>query len=837
MIQLFEHNQTAYNAAVSMLHETGKAAIIHPTGTGKSFIGFKLCEDNPEKRFLWLSPSEYIFKTQLEALKKASGYVPANIKFFTYAKLARMTDKEIEKINPNFIVLDEFHRAGARLWGESVQRLLKIHANAFILGLSATAIRYLDNQRDMADELFDGCIASEMTLGEAIVRGILSAPKYVTAAFVYQKELDRLEARIRHTQNRAVRDVAERYYEALRRALEMADGLDKIFDRHITARRGKYIVFTSNINAMRECMSHIGEWFGRIDMSPHVYSFYSSDPEASESFNAFKNDDDSTHLKLLFCIDALNEGIHVDGIDGVILFRPTVSPIIYKQQIGRALSAGKSGTPVIFDIVNNFEGLYSIGSLEEEMHAAITYYNYSGDGDKIIAERFQVIDEVKECRKLFNALEETLTASWDVMYHHAKNYYEKHGNLEVPLHYKTDDGYSLGSWLQTQRQVRSGRAEGLLGEERIKKLDGIGMRWQSLSDISWERHYAACEKYFKENGDLNVSGDYVSDGLNLGMWLRGIRAYRKNGIRSNYFTAERERLLDRIGMVWSQPNYLWERNFEAAKAYFDEHGNLEVPKGYVQNGVKLYNWLADLRKLYKGANGRRGTLTEEQIERLNAIGMRWYSKSEQAWQSGYEHAKAYADKHGSVDAPLSYVCYDGYKLGVWLSKCREKYAKGSLTDSQIKQLESIKIVWNKSRKNDWDECFEKAQAYYKEHGNLNVPPSYVADGVWLNKWLNEQKLVLQGKREGKTLTEVQKTKLASIGLTAEKPRDIRWQQRFDELKHYYDTHGDIKLPTDYTDSSGQNLYVWLTNQKVSAKAGKLSDRRKTLLREVGALNG
>ena len=63
MITLFEHNQTAYEAAVSMLHETGKAAVIHSTGTGKSFIGFKLCEDFSDKTVCWLSPSEYIFRT------------------------------------------------------------------------------------------------------------------------------------------------------------------------------------------------------------------------------------------------------------------------------------------------------------------------------------------------------------------------------------------------------------------------------------------------------------------------------------------------------------------------------------------------------------------------------------------------------------------------------------------------------------------------------------------------------------------------------------------------------------------------------------------------------
>ena len=53
-IELFEHNRIAYEAVVEMLKETGKAAIVHPTGTGKSFIGFKLCEDNPDKTIFWL---------------------------------------------------------------------------------------------------------------------------------------------------------------------------------------------------------------------------------------------------------------------------------------------------------------------------------------------------------------------------------------------------------------------------------------------------------------------------------------------------------------------------------------------------------------------------------------------------------------------------------------------------------------------------------------------------------------------------------------------------------------------------------------------------------------
>lgn len=90
-LSLFAHNQAAYSSAAAMLAETGKAAVIHPTGTGKSFIAFKLCEDHPQDKVCWLAPSEYIFRTQQENLKKTGAAVPENIFFCTYAKLAAMS--------------------------------------------------------------------------------------------------------------------------------------------------------------------------------------------------------------------------------------------------------------------------------------------------------------------------------------------------------------------------------------------------------------------------------------------------------------------------------------------------------------------------------------------------------------------------------------------------------------------------------------------------------------------------------------------------------------------------------------------------------------------------
>ena len=368
-LRLFEHNEKAYRAAVRMMEQYGKAAIVHPTGTGKSYIAFKLIEDNPEKVVIWLSPSKYIFKTQLESLKRNDPDFPlANIHFYTYAKRMCCTQAQLDEIaaqKPAYIIFDESHRAGAECWGESTVALLKLCPDAKLLGLTATNIRYLDNNRNMAEELFDSRVASNMTLGEAVVMGILPAPKYVTTVYQYQKALAKYQARVDNLRTPGIQDVNQKYLDALRRALEQADGLDKVFADFKT--------------------------------------------------------DTGDRLKLLFCIDMLNEGVHVEGISGVILFRPTISPIIYKQQIGR---------------------LDSIGMV------------WGNRNDR----------------------------QWNQGYQEAKRYFEAHGDLRVPVNYVSPEGYALGKWVKRQRYTRQNpeKSCGALTEERMERLDAIGMIWNKM---------------------------------------------------------------------------------------------------------------------------------------------------------------------------------------------------------------------------------------------------------------------------------------------------------------------------------------------------------------------
>jgi len=135
-ISLFPHNQTAYESLLTVLETEKRACIIHPTGAGKSFIGFKYCEEHPMQAVLWLSPSAYIFKTQCGSLLAAGAEVPENILYMTYARLSQLDPAELNELHPDVIILDEMHRAAAPIWEQPVQALLAREPKPTAIGLT-----------------------------------------------------------------------------------------------------------------------------------------------------------------------------------------------------------------------------------------------------------------------------------------------------------------------------------------------------------------------------------------------------------------------------------------------------------------------------------------------------------------------------------------------------------------------------------------------------------------------------------------------------------------------------------------------------------------------------
>uniref|UniRef100_UPI00405732F4 Helicase associated domain protein n=1 Tax=Agathobacter sp. TaxID=2021311 RepID=UPI00405732F4 len=650
-LDLFEHNRKAYEAACRMMETEGKAAVIHPTGTGKSFIGFKLALECPDKGIVWLSPSEHIFRTQVENVMDAMGMERGgtpfpNVTFLTYAKLMH-NEGIIENLSPGYIILDEFHRCGAAEWGQSVKLLLEAHPNAKVLGFSATNIRYLDSQRDMAQEIFGGNIASEMSLGEAIGRGILPAPTYICAVYDWQAGWKALKKRVEQMKHSHKQKENEALLEQMRRALSNAEGPDRIFERHMQKKKGKYIVFCSGREHMEEMAACVPKWFAKVDRHPHVYKVCYDRPESGLVFEEFKKDE-SDRLRLLFSIDMLNEGIHVGHLDGVILLRPTVSPILYLQQIGRGLAVGGSSRPLVFDLVNNFDSLYAVHGLAEEAKQAYNMWNRNS-GRVPFGEHFRIIDEVRECRELFEGIKRNLSAGWEAYYQEAECFFQENGHLQVAKKYVSPDGLNLGMWLMTQRRIRAGKTAGNLTAEQIEKLDKIGMTWEDSASRKWENVLRRLEAYKKEHGNIDIPTAYVAeDGFALGKWVSntrskwrrgeyetfdhmGKRAAKDPSVRAKLLTIEQMSQLNVLGMVWDKYSDQWNKTYIEAEIYWKQHGNLEVPHKYVtEKGTALGVWVDNQRNIAAGKKKGAAPMSESQKIRLEAIGMVWdkvhYSK-------------------------------------------------------------------------------------------------------------------------------------------------------------------------------------------------------------------
>jgi len=838
-IQLYKHNMDAYQAALRVLNEEGKTCVVHPTGTGKSYIAFKLIEDHPFHKFVWLGPSDYIYQVQADKLRRKQGVVLENVEFHTYAWLMRNED-EIAGMNPDYIVLDEFHRAGAKCWGRNVRKLMEQYPAAKIFGMTATNIRYLDKRRDMADELFEGRVCSEFDIVEAMVRGYLPVPTYVVCAYYYQDKFEEYEERISKKNNPAVQEENRKILERLRRAIEQAEGMDKIFAKYIKKRGGRYIVFCTSLEKMYEMMTRIPEWFAEIDRLPHVYCVHSYNIEADADFRSFQ-EDDSEHIKLLFTIDMLNEGIHVDGVDGVILLRPTISPIVYKQQIGRALASDAEERPIIFDMVNNFDSLYSIRELEQEfiqMKESI-----AASGEYVTYEDFKIIDELQDSRALFAELIKNLESSWEMCFRELANYKAVYGTVKLPKKYKTADGLNLGKWLLRQRCMYR---EGKLEEEKANHLTALGVDFRTDKEIRFAEWLELLKEYKEEHGHLLIPNDYVTkEGKRLGVFVFNTRArYWKGKLYADYI----ERL-EKIGFEWSTMDVLWERNYKIAESYYKEHGHLDVAKRYkTEDGINLGMWLATQRNVYLGRVP--GDLTAEQKEKLDMIGMVWNKEpAADIFERRLAALRKYVYEHGDALVPKDYVMADGFTLGQWVNNLRTKYTqrklerllpegaeclKSYITVKQEEQLIAAGMVW---RVTDtlWDEMYEVAKQYFEEHGHLLSIPYELKGprGQSLCAWVSSQLEEYRGGKKRRRLSAEQIKKLEAIGIDWERKTDRYFERGLQALIEYKKSNESMLIPVDYQSSDGYNLGKWVARQRKLKRENKLQPEREKCLTELG----
>ena len=674
----------------------------------------------------------------------------------------------------------------------------------------------------MADELFEGCVASEMSLVQAMSQKILPVPKYVVSVYDVDSQLKKYETRITGIRNKKLKEKSEANLERLRRSLHAALNVQQIFSKYIEKKTGKYIVFCSTEDHMYEMISKVPEWFSTIDTRPHVYHVYSMNPEAEQEFEDFQNDD-SDHLKLLFSIDMLNEGIHVDDVDGVVLLRPTESPIIYKQQIGRALAAGCKKTPIIFDMVNNFDSLYNIDVLKQEFDDLRRMYISEHKDNKAVDE-FNIFDELRDSRDLFAQLQKNLDYSWDEYYGALCLYKREEGTVELPRRYITMEGLYLGRWLERQVNIRN---EGRLDESRERLLENLGVQWRPQKERRFDHWIELLKEYKKEHGDVNPGIRYKTrDGENLGNWCSNMRMR----YRTNKMPEERIKRLEEIGFQWQVFESQWEDGYKHAEEFFLKHGNLEVSKRYVsEDGFRLGLWIYTQRRVYQ--KKVRGILDESQIERLEKLNITWHNNRAKEFEVYVEAYRKYKKENLSGLVPYDYVTKDNVGLGRWVLRMRRAAREGQMSDKQIKMLDEVGFIWN-NYDDAWMNNYKIAKEYYDEHHHLSIPSQYLKKhGHRLSGWLRNQKAKYDKPNHG-GLSDEQVMLLEEIHIELRTRSDTLWMKGYAALQKYVKENGTTYIPNSYDTEDGIHLGKWVSRMKTNYWNRTISKTQMELLNKL-----
>ena len=409
--------------------------------------------------------------------------------------------------------------------------------------------------------------------------------------------------------------------------------------------------------------------------------------------------------------------------------------------------------------------------------------------------------------------------TWDKAYLAVCEYKKKYGDLKIPVAYVTDDGIKLGVWIRHQIDIGE-----KLSAEKKKKLLVLGVSFEKTD--SWEVRYALAKAYYEEHGNLDIPSKYKVNGIWLSKWVNEQRQVYIGNRSNKRLTDDQISRLSAIGMVWDNSIEkrsldTWETRYIEAKSYFDAHGNLIVPTNYVgSDGKRLGTWIIAQRRYYA-----EGKLKKDQIDRLSAIGMIW--NPDDAWENGYRHAAAYYGEKKDLLVPISYVCTDGFTLGVWISNqrnmCRNPRKYQQLTDEQKKRLESIGMVWS-ALDERWKAFYDLAAEYSKEHGNLQVGQKYkTADGYGLGGWVSSQrKLYAEGKLD---IDKIQK--LNAIGMDWMSPPARAWETHFESCKRYYEKYGNLTVPLYYTEPDGFQLGMWLWRVRTGKVKLRTSGKRKS----------
>lgn len=697
-LELFAHNENTYSKIIDGFQTSQRVAVVQATGTGKSLLIARLVLERLDQKFLVFAPSHYIINEIKTHLPKP---IAQQTTFMSYMLLARMAPEKRKALEADYVVLDEFHRCGAIEWGAGICKLLSEQPNAKVLGTSATPIRYLDAGRDMAQELFDGCVVQNLSLAKAIAEGILPTPKYITAIYDIEPICKQIKKKIdfRRPKNK---ELYLQQIKQLRERWNNGVGVPLILKKHLLPDTQKVLVFCKNIKQLQKIRSIVHQWFLTIySCKVNLYELHSEFRQKSvfEEFERPKNNE----IDVLLSVNMLSEGIHTKGIDAVVMLRDTMSTNIYLQQLGRCLTVQRKTEPVVFDLVNNLDGV-AVDKLTGEYNTAIWWSTKLGKEREALDFKFVVIDEMRNLTQMYRVLMDNLE-KWELKYEALRRFYQANGHSRATKEMDLELRY----WCTNQkREQRLGR----LSVERKAQLDALSFVWKHDPELEWINRFEELANFYRQNGHCNVSEKKDP----LAIWCNNQRIKQ----RIQALSPTQIERLNEIEFEWEPKSDRWDRHYKELVVFYNKNGHSRVP----WDMRSLNNWYVRQRDLRK-----KGVLSEVRITLLDRLDFKW-EVFDAAWEERYLELVAFKHKRGHCMPPMRL----DPPLARWVFTQRSELKAGRIALERKERLDQIGFVWDPERYH-WKQKCEKM----KQHLRQTKRTKPLVKEEELYRWYKQQK--------------------------------------------------------------------------------------------------
>lgn len=833
-MNIYSHNIDAYKKAkeVYATGDTKRTCVVQPMGTGKSYVGLQFVADAVNElglgaRVLYLT-SNKIIQTQFENLMRE--YFKSENIAIAVPGVQISTNLYVGILNKQLqgythIILDEFHRVGAEKTDVAIRELLKACPDAYILGLSATPVRYLDDKRDMCEELFDGNVASEMTLAQAITGGILPVPKYVTCLYSLQDEYNKAVSKLGKIKVADDRQKAAQILDRAKSYLENSQGLPEVFTEHIADVAGKFIVFCRDIEHMHAMIDEAKakSWFADVNREVHYYAIHSAmtKTELEQVQKDFERDN-SQALKLLFCVDMCNEGYHPEGLSGVILLRPTTSVNVYMQQIGRGLSAVKAGvftdkSPLIVDVVHNIGCLHHVEHLRDEVNQI---FGEASDFDK----EFRIYACAKDFTACLEEFDKYISYDWYTCYNLAVDYMKTSGADCITKRTGIYKGVNIGQWFVHQRKrMRKG---GLTQDKTVLLQELIALFTDNMA--KWMAVFEQVKQVYAEKGHLP---EPFAVGSKLHKWVSQHRKCYTSGILSQ----TKIDILNSINFVWDYKTAFFNYKLDVLEAYIKETGDCYAQSEIHVKGVNINSFGRGLRQAYE-----ENRLQPAIKQRLDDVGFSWVQSRQDNWMKNYEALKQYIQMHGSIEGVGGEIRLYSITLHGFIQGQRNLYKKGSLQEDRLKLLQDIGICLE----DDSKLLFKNHFASVEDKGTFYIDvckqlQSLTALTEMEKKQLKRCRRVLKKLYLTGELTDWHVAQMKQLGLLDETGEFISnrviYHSTDERCLAYIDKYIDLQRASNATKKVA-SVSVYKSFLKKLYLTGELSDYSIMQLRQLGLID-